>query len=301
MAVFYNQATISYGGTVRQSNIASGEILDAVSVTKSALIGTYAQGETLTYVVNIVNESGAPMTGLTLTDDLGAYEAGGQTVVPLTYVTGSLRVYSDGVEQPRPAVTEEPALTAEGIDLPADGAVTVVYAVKANEFAPLGTDPETGAPRSIVNTVSVTGGAIADAVTAQATVTAQDGPDLTVQKSITPTSVTENSRVTYGFEISNAGRETEPGDNVVLSDIFDPILTDLTVTLNGAVLTPGTDYAYDAATGTFSTNAGTLTVPGAAFSQDPATGVWTADPGTAVLEVTGTIGAQINPPVEKRR
>ena len=61
MAVFYNQATISYGGTVRQSNIASGEILDAVSVTKSALIGTYAQGDTLTYVVNIVNESGAPM------------------------------------------------------------------------------------------------------------------------------------------------------------------------------------------------------------------------------------------------
>ena len=291
MAVFYNQATISYGGTVRQSNIASGEILDAVSVTKSALIGTYAQGDTLTYVVNIVNESGAPMTGLTLTDDLGAYEAGGQTVVPLTYVTGSLRVYSDGVEQPRPAVTEGPALTAEGIDLPAEGAVTVVYAVKANEFAPLGTDPETGDPRSIVNTASVTGG----------TVTAQDGPYLTVQKSITPTSVTENGRVTYGFEISNAGRETEPGDGVVLSDVFDPILTDLTVTLNGAVLTPGTDYAYDAASGIFSTNAGTLTVPGAAFSQDPATGVWTADPGTAVLEVTGTIGAQINPPVEKRR
>jgi len=107
--------------------------------------------------------------------------------------------------------------------------------------------------------------------------------------------------VTYGFEISNAGRETEPGDSVVLSDVFDPILTDLTVTLNGAVLTPGTDYAYDAASGIFSTNAGTLTVPGAAFSQDPTTGVWTADPGTAVLEVTGTIGAQISPPIEKRR
>ena len=74
MAVFYNQATISYGGTVRQSNIASGEILDAVSVTKSSLIGTYAQGDTLTYVVNIVNESGPPGPGVPRRNRDSAYD-----------------------------------------------------------------------------------------------------------------------------------------------------------------------------------------------------------------------------------
>ena len=284
MAVFYNQATISYGGTVRQSNITEGQLLEAVSVTKTPVIGTYAQGDTLVYVVNIVNESGAPLTGLTLTDDLGAYESGTQSYTPLTYAEGSLHVYADGTEQPAPAVTTDPGLTADGIDLTANGAVTVVYAAKANEFAPLGTDAQ------IVNTVSVSGGGIAEAVTATATVTAQDGPDLNVLKSVCPSAVAENGRVSYTFLISNTGTETQEADNVILSDVFDPLLSDLVVTLDGAVLTAGTDYTYDSATGEFATTAGTVTVPGAKFVQDPTTGVWTADPGTATLTVTGTIG-----------
>ena len=41
MAVFCNQATISYGGVVRQSNVACGELVETVRMTKTALIGTY--------------------------------------------------------------------------------------------------------------------------------------------------------------------------------------------------------------------------------------------------------------------
>ena len=37
MATFYNQATLSYNGTVASSNITSGEILEVLSVEKSAV------------------------------------------------------------------------------------------------------------------------------------------------------------------------------------------------------------------------------------------------------------------------
>lgn len=47
----------------------------------------------------------------------------------------------------------------------------------------------------------------------------------------------------------------------MLTDVFDPILRDLTVTLNGTALTEGTQYAYNQATGAFATTVGVLTVP----------------------------------------
>mgnify|MGYP003317372293 CR=1 FL=1 len=36
MATFYNQATLTVGGTVTNSNIASGELVEVLSVTKTA-------------------------------------------------------------------------------------------------------------------------------------------------------------------------------------------------------------------------------------------------------------------------
>ncbi len=77
-------------------------------------------------------------------------------------------------------------------------------------------------------------------------------------------------------------------DNAVITDIFSPILSDLTVTFNGQVWTEGVDYTYDEATGQFATVPGRITVPAATFTQNES-GVWVTEPGTAVLRVTGTV------------
>lgn len=303
MAVFCNQATIRYGATVRQSNIACGEIVETVRMTKTALIGTYDSGSVLTYIVNVTNDGETPLSNLTFTDDLGEYEDGNVAYTPLTYVEGSLKVFADGTEMPAPVVTGENGLTAEGIDVPANGSAALIYAARVNEYAPLGADGE-GEAETIVNTASLTGIGIAQAVTATATVSANVTPDLTIAKSVCPSTVTENSRVTYTFVIANTGSETAEEDGVVLTDTFNPVLTDLSVSLNGQMLAEETGYTYDETTGEFATVEGVITVPGAVYTQDEATGVWSTEPGTVTLTISGYLGALTpnpdpEPPIEK--
>ena len=287
MAIFQNQATITFGGVTRASNITTGEIVEAVGIVKTATPASYTPGSRITYVVNIRNTGDTPLTGLTVTDDLGAYETDGEiieriTVVPLTYVDGSARVFTDGAEGPAPTVTARQSLTVTGIDVPANGVTTLVYLANANEYAPLGEGGQ------IENTAAVTGPGVTGEVSDTAVVTAGTAADLSIVKSVNPAVVTENSRVTYTFEVQNTGAETTAEDNVVIRDTFSPILTDLAVMLNGTPLTPA-QYTYDEGTGEFATAAGTLTIPGASYAQDSTTGVWTVDPGTATLTVSGVI------------
>lgn len=302
MAVFCNQAVIRYGTTVRQSNIACGEIVETIRMTKTALIDTYDSGSVLTYIVNIANDGDTPLSNLTFTDDLGAYSEGSVTYTPLSYMDGSMKVFANGAEMPAPVVTGGTELTAEGIDVPAGGSTSLIYAARVNEYAPLGEDEE-GAAETIVNTATLTGVGITQAVTASAIVTADVNPDLTIAKSICPSAVTENSRVTYTFVIANTGRETTEEDGVVLTDTFNPVLTDLAVTMNGQVLAEGTGYTYDEATGEFATAEGVICVPGAVYTQDEESGVWTTEPGTVTLTISGYLGAapapDPEPPVEK--
>ena len=44
MAIFSNQATLTYNGNTTNSNIAYGEILDVLVATKTAIEGTYTPG-----------------------------------------------------------------------------------------------------------------------------------------------------------------------------------------------------------------------------------------------------------------
>lgn len=129
----------------------TGELQDALTVTKTAVSGSYRPGDTVTYVVTLTN-TGTALTGLTLTDDLGGYTAGGQTVYPLSYEAGTLHYYTGGTEQTAPAVTAGPPMTVTGVTVPAGGNVTLVYQARVTEFAPPGVEGE------IRNTVTVTGG-----------------------------------------------------------------------------------------------------------------------------------------------
>ena len=284
MAIFTNQATLTYNGNSTNSNIAYGEILDVLEVTKTAIDGTYTPGAVVTYVVTLRNTGTVPLTNLTVTDNLGGYDFNGNTVYPLTYVDGSAALFADGVPQAAPVVTAGPPLVVTGITVPADGDVVLVYQAQVNAFA----DPAAGA--TINNTVTVTGDGLSAPATATETITAVAEPVLTISKSITPNPVVDNDRVTYTFVIQNTGNEAVVAtDNAAITDTFDPILTDLVVTFNGAAWAEGVQYNYNETTGLFTTVAGQITVPAAVYAQDPVTGAYTVTPGIATLVVTGTI------------
>lgn len=284
LAQFTNQAQLAYNDSVINSNIAVGEILEVLSVTKTAVGDDYGADSNLTYVISVVNSGATPFNALTLTDDLGAYAFDTSTLVPLTYNEGTVTYYINGILQPVPAVTAEGTnLVISGISVPADGNATIVYEASTNRYAPL----ETGA--EITNTVTLSGGGITP-VTAEETVTAESEPELSVTKSVSPVPVAENGTLTYTFVIQNVGNTPATADDLaVITDTFNPVLSNLAVTFNGEAWTEPADYTYDETTGVFSSVAGVITVPAATFTQDPATGVWVTTPGVSTLTITGTV------------
>ncbi len=284
MATFFNQATLTYNGTSVNSNIVTGELVEVLSATKTALTGDYTTGDVVSYAVNIINTGTADFTGLTITDDLGAYTFGDTTLVPLSYIDGSIRYFVNGDPTAAPTVTAGPPLTVSGITVPAGGNATIIYSARVNEFAPLGTDGV------ITNTATVTGGGVSADITAQATVPASTGVSLSITKSLNPTTVADNGQLTYTFVIQNTGSEPATvDDNLTVTDTFDPIIDITAVNFNGIAWTEGTNYTYDETTGAFSTLPGQITVPAATYTQDPATGAYIINPGTVTLTVTGTV------------
>lgn len=280
MATFFNQASLQYNNTTTLSNVVSGELLEVLSMIKTAVSETYAADGTVTYVVTILNSGTTPYTNLTLTDDLGAYPFGAGTVVPLTYVDGALRYYVNGVLQPTPAVPSTSPLTVTGINVPAGGNATIVYSATVNGFAPLAVGS------TVVNTASVTD----EGLSASETITVAEAPTLTITKALSPSAVVAGSPITYTLTIANYGNTAAVAtDNLIVSDDFDPALVLQQVTLNGTPLTEGIDYTYVPATGAFATVAGRITVPAATYTQDPVSGEILVEPGIAVLAITGTI------------
>lgn len=285
MATFYNQATLSYNNTVTNSNIVTGELIEVLSVTKSALDTAYTAGDTVTYVISIVNTGNTPFTGVTVSDNLGTYANDPATnLTPLTYVNGSARYFVNGALQGEPTV----AAAAQSLDftdltVPANSNAMIIYEARANSFAPL------GAGGVINNTATLTAPDLTNPVSADFAVAASQDPNLSITKAVSPSAVAENGQLTYTFTIQNTGTEAaEADDNIIVSDTFNPILTNITAAVDGVTLNPD-EYSYDETTGVFSTNAGRITVPAANYTQDAATGAWTTDPGTATLTVTGTV------------
>lgn len=284
MATFYNQATLSFGGNVVNSNTTEAELLSGLELTKTAVTASYSAGGSVVYTVTLRNMGGAPYTGLTLTDDLGAYTVGETTVVPLDYVDGSVLYFVNGVPTAAPTVTAVGNLEFSGIDVPAGGTVTLIYQADANGFAPL------AAGSTITNTASTNAGAGVGVLTDTATVTVDEAPELTIAKAVCPAIINDNDTLTYTIIVQNLGNTPITAtDGVIISDTFNPVLTGITVDLNGTELVAGTGYTYDAATGAFATLDGVVTVPAATYTQDPTTGAITTTPGVTVLTISGTV------------
>ncbi|MBO5351681.1 MAG: hypothetical protein J6A77_00100 [Lachnospiraceae bacterium] len=284
MAIFTNQATLSYNNTTTTSNIVTGEIVEVLSAVKNALDTEYRFGDTVTYAISIINSGSSAFNNVTVTDNLGAYTAGMMTRVPLTYVDDTVVYYANGVLQTGATVTDASPLTITGINVPANGNVIVLYQARVNEFAPL------AAGSVITNTATITGSGLTNPITVSDTITIASAAQLSITKSISPETVTENGQLTYTFVIQNTGNTAAAAtDNVTVSDLFNPVLENITVSLNGTALVEGPQYTYDETTGLFQTVAGVITVPAATYTMDPTTGQWNIVPGVTVLTVTGTI------------
>ncbi len=283
MATFTNQATLSYSGGTINSNITTGEILEVLSATKTAVVNEYSDNSLVTYIVNIVNSSSAAYSNLTVTDNLGLYSLGDVNIRPLDYVENSVKYFVNGTLQTTPTVTAGETLVISPISVPAGGNATIAYTVRTNGFA----SPETEG--SVTNTATVSGTGITS-INATETINARVEPNLIITKSVNPTTVTENSRITYTFVIQNTGNtDADIGDNVVITDTFNPALSDISVTYNSTAWTEGVNYAYNETTGLFTTLAGQITVPAATFVQNTTTGAWTVEPSSVTISVTGTI------------
>lgn len=284
MAQFTNQATLSYGTTVTSSNVAVGEVLEVLSITKTAVNDTYGQNDTITYIISLINTGSSTLSGLTVTDNLGTYPFGAGTLTPLVYTNGSVRYYQNGVLVASPTVTVNPSSVEFSlVTVPANGNATLAYEVSLNNLAPL------GAGDTITNVASVFGGGVTP-VSATEVVTSESTPNVTITKSISPVPVSDGGTVTYTFVIQNYGNTALIAtDNAVISDTFSPVLSNVQATFNGALWTVGTEYNYDGTSGLFESVGGFVTVPAATFTQDPVSGIITTTPGTSTLVITGTI------------
>lgn len=287
MASFFNQATLIYDGSSTTSNITEGQLLIGISGTKTAASADYVKGDGITYVISVINSGAIAESNITVTDDLGTFTPAAVTnsVTPLEYIDGSVKLYINGIQADAPTVAlGTGTVSFSGIDLPAGANALLIYEARVNEYAPLSLGS------TITNTVSITGGARVDTVTDSATVPVREWTSLTIAKAISPAVINDNGEITYTFIIQNTGNAPAVAtDNVIVTDTFNPALGNLSVALDGEELALGTGYTYDEATGAFATVGGAIPVPAASFVTDSTTGVVSVIPGVVVLTVSGTV------------
>ncbi len=285
MATFTNQATLTYNGSTTTSNVVTGEIREILTVYKTSLNNCYyLDNRGVTYVVTLINTGSTPLTDITVTDNLGAYTFNTQTLVPLTYEEDSVRYFINGILQNAPTEEATDGVEFSGLTIPANSNAMLIYTATVNEFAPL-------SPDSVINnTVTVSGCGIVNSITATDTLGVCEEPRLEIRKALSPTVINDNGQITYTLTILNYGNtDAVATDNIIVSDTFNPILENITVTYNGTVWSSPDNYTYNTTTGIFTTVIGQITVPAATITQDTATGTQTISPGVSTITITGTI------------
>lgn len=284
MATFSNQATLSYGGKVTNSNIVTGEITESVTAEKTALSRTYRIGQRIPFLIRIQNGGQIPFTCVTVTDDLGAYLHEGTLFAPLSYINDSLRLFINGVPASSPTVSSPSPLTMQNLTIPAQSTLLLFYETEVNAYAPMGENV------TITNTATVFGTTLPEPLTVSCTLTEADAPFLVLSKSICPCSVSENDTLSYTFVVQNIGASPALADeNITIKDVLCPVLSSLSVTYNDVPWQSGVEYTYDETSGLFTSLPGQITVPAATFSQNPATCTYDLTPGVATLRISGTV------------
>lgn len=283
MATFYNQATLNLGTTTIPSNVTEGEILSTITLTKASATTSYTRGGEVTYVITLTNSGTRDSAPLTLVDNLGEYSptAGCTALVPISYIDSSLLYYVNGIPTTPPTVTVAGELTVSGIIIPAGGTVTLIYTGTVNELASLTIGSE------IVNTATLT---CYEDASDTASVPVREETNLSITKSLCPTTVGIDGEVSYTFIIQNSGnKEVLATDSLTVRDVFTPPLSNLTVTVNGTPLAEGTGYTYDETSGEFQTLDGALTVPSATYTRDPVSCAVGIVPGYTTVVVRGNV------------
>ena len=287
MATIENFATVSYtsGGiaTTTVSNTAGIELTSSVTLTKETLGDTYSSGSDVTYILSVRNTSSAPVTNITITDDLGTFDFGTLELTPLTY-TGPAILLINGVDSTAQLTVDATSGTSVifTVSTLAAGAVAnVIYEALPNEYAPRDTEG------SITNTATLTADAACVDDTASATVQTLDAADLTVVKQMCPNPVVCGDTVTYRITLYNYGNI--PAENVRITDNFSPAPTNISVTRNGEAV-PATDYTYlDGLLTVPALTSDADTVPAATFTRSTDTGEISVSPGVVEYVITGTI------------
>ncbi|MBQ2817571.1 MAG: hypothetical protein IJF16_06545 [Clostridia bacterium] len=283
MATFTNQARLSYNNKVMNSNIVTGRFMRELTATKTALCSDYDSESSITFVISITNCGKRDFYGLRVDDDLGEYNWRDLSCCPLDYVKDSARYYINGDLKSCAHTRYSRGLCFDDICVPAGGNAIIVYEAKVNGYAPLGIGD------CIENCAVITGECLSEPVRASCCVEAAACPRLMISKSISPSVVTADCPVTYTFIIQNYGNTAaDQLDSVVVSDVFDPCLSNIKVCCNGEDWDSPRNYNYNRSNGCFDTCAGEITVPAATYCRNDC-GQWEVSPGCVVLTVTGTI------------
>ncbi len=282
-----NQASLNYqsNGLTQTvtSNVATATIADPLNISKNSLEGAYRADQPVTYIVSMVNSSAAPLTDVTITDNLGTVTdtATGVTVTPLTFVSGA-RLFISGVDNGTVApTTQGNTITFTIPNLPAGADAQLIYQTRTNGSAPL------ALASSITNTVTADADGLVSPLTATDTISVDTYADVRMTKTMTPTTGAGGSTIAYNFVLYNYGNSE--ATDIVLTDAFDPAPTSITVDVNGQRVAPA-GYTYTGGTLTLPTTGGTaITLPPATITTDPTTGAVTVVPTTATVTVTGTL------------
>lgn len=284
--IITNQASLNYqynGQTASVlSNIATATLAEALSVEKVSVENVYRFGDELTYSVSVLNGSGSALAGVTVTDDLGTYTPGTFGITPLTFVAPAI-LFIDGVYVGNITPTVEANRIVFTIPTLAAGSrAQILYKAAVNGNAPLALGSE------ITNTATVLANGITAPVSDSNTVTVDNYADVTITKTMTPSSVVDGEALTYTFVINNYGNAE--ATSIVLTDAFDPAPENITVQING-VTVPATDYTYVGGVLTLPAagSATELSLPAATITQDIATGNVIVTPSSLTVTVTGIL------------
>lgn len=286
--IITNRATVNYRfGTQTASavsNVTSTVLNGILSISKTSLSEQYRIGQEITYIVTLTNNSDSVIRNITIVDNLGTYMLNGNSFTPLTYI-GPAQLFINGVFDSIITPTAGAMSVVFDVEnIPVGGNAQIIYLARVNGFA----DGESGS--AITNTATADNDcecSCDEPISDSHTLTAEDFADLRIVKSVCPNPVVCGGELRYVIDLYNYGNI--PATDVILTDTFEPALSDLSLTVNGEAI-PETDYSYVGGRLTLPSDEGSeITVPAAAFARNTVTGAIEIIPGHIQITVTGII------------